>query len=116
MPGAGGLKVYEYRATVKRILDGDTIEAVVDLGFTVHVTVKLRLAGIDCPEMKTPEGLRAKQHLSNLITGKTLCIKVLTKDSFGRWVALLWVEDIKSTAYVNDLMIEAGHAVPYRKK
>ena len=42
--------MYEYRARVKRVVDGDTVDFVVDLGFSVHITIRTRLLGVDTPE------------------------------------------------------------------
>jgi len=52
--------LYTYKARVLRVLDGDTIEAVIDLGFGITITQTLRLRGIDCPELVSKEGKEAK--------------------------------------------------------
>ncbi len=63
--------MYEYRARITRVIDGDTVEAEIDLGFHVSLTVTLRLAGINAPETKgteRPRGLAATRSLDALIT------------------------------------------------
>ena len=42
--------MYEYRAKIKRVVDGDTVDFIVDLGFSVHITIRTRLLGVDTPE------------------------------------------------------------------
>ncbi len=60
--------LYRYRVSVLRVVDADTLEVDVDLGFYTWVRmVKLRLKGIDCPEMSTPEGVAAKEYTTKLL-------------------------------------------------
>ena len=62
--------MYEYRARITRVIDGDTVEAEIDLGFRVSLEVVLRLVGINTPEVHGPDrprGLAAKGHLSELL-------------------------------------------------
>ena len=47
--------MYEYRAKLKRVVDGDTVDFVVDLGFHVHTTIRTRLLGVDTPERGHPD-------------------------------------------------------------
>ena len=47
------MSLYEYNAKVKRIIDGDTVDAYVDLGFKTHLEIRIRLKGIDTPESRT---------------------------------------------------------------
>jgi len=58
---------YTYAATVDRIVDGDTLWCSIDLGFGIAVREKLRLRGINCPELGTPEGERAKKFVEKLL-------------------------------------------------
>ncbi len=111
--------MYEYRARVLRVIDGDTVEAEIDLGFRVSLEVMLRLVGINAPEMRgsdRPHGLAAKQHLSELLLQLTPAdgrIIVQTQkdltEKYGRYLATLIASDVK----LNDRMVVDGHAVPF---
>ena len=111
--------MYEYRGQIKRVIDGDTVEAEIDLGFHVTFTVTLRLAGINAPETKgadRPRGLAATRYLDSLITDLTGGTRELTvrtqkdvTEKYGRYLAVLIVGDVN----VNDRMRTDGHAVPF---
>jgi len=65
--------MYEYRAKITRVIDGDTLKALVDVGFNMHHNVTLRLYGIDCPETRTKDleekkkGFEAKYRIKDLL-------------------------------------------------
>ena len=111
--------MYEYRARVTRVIDGDTVEAEIDLGFHVTFTVTLRLAGINAPETKgtdRPRGLAATRYLDSLITDLTGGTRELTvrtqkdvTEKYGRYLAVLISGDVN----LNDRMLADGHAVPF---
>jgi len=111
--------MYEYRARITRVIDGDTVEAEIDLGFHVSLTVTLRLAGINAPEAKgteRPRGLAATRYLDSLITdltGSTRQVTVRTQkdvtEKYGRYLAVLIAGDVN----LNDRMLADGHAVPF---
>jgi micrococcal nuclease len=101
-----------YRATLERIVDGDTIDVLLDLGFKIHTRQRLRLLGIDTPERGQPGYLEATHELAELLnpTGRPqpLIVHTIKRDGFGRWLATVWVEG--SDTSINDQMIERGHA------
>ena len=110
--------MYEYSCEVKRVVDGDTIDCVLDLGFSVLHKCRVRLYGIDTPESRTrnrdekARGLLAKQFLSDSIKDKEVILKSRLKDSkgkFGRVLAEVWVNGIN----INEDMVKNGHAVRY---
>lgn len=111
--------MYEYRGRIKRVIDGDTVEAEIDLGFHVTFTVTLRLAGINAPETKgteRPRGLAATQYLDSLITDLTGGTRELTvrtqkdvTEKYGRYLAILIAGDVN----LNNRMLADGHAVPF---
>src|SRR5579885_3227048 len=111
--------MYEYRGRITRVIDGDTVEAEIDLGFHVSLTVTLRLAGINAPETKgteRPRGLVATRSLDSLITdltGGTRHLTVRTQkdvtEKYGRYLAVLIAGDVN----LNDRMLADGHAVPF---
>ena len=110
------MSLYHYAATLVRVLDGDTIEADLHLGFEVTLRRKFRLLGINAPEMKTPEGEIAKQALIDKLAGMEIEIfshKDRT-EKYGRYLATLWaIMPDGSRLDVNQFMIVAGFAKPY---
>ena len=77
------LNMYVYKALVKEVYDGDTITAIVDLGFRNQTTIKFRLTGINTPELSKAtreEGLKSRDRLRELILGKEVIIKTQGKE------------------------------------
>lgn len=114
--------MYEYRVkNLTKIVDGDTIDVDIDLGFNISYSQRVRLAGIDTPESRTADkieknlGLESKEYLKNkLKDAKTIIIKTEKPDSsekYGRILGWLYVDD--NTISVNDQMIEEGYAWAY---
>jgi len=110
--------MYEYRAIIRRVVDGDTVDITLDLGFDILYNNRIRLLGIDTPESRTRDleekklGLAAKERVRELCpVGSTVTVKT-TKDGrgkFGRILGEIYVGDVN----VNKLLIEEGHAVEY---
>lgn len=111
--------MYEYRATILRVVDGDTVEAQVDLGFNVFVVQTFRLYGINAPEVNGESrvrGVAATRYLSSLIsqeTGASFKLTIQTKkdkqEKYGRYLAVLIANGIN----LNLAMVNAGHAISY---
>ena len=104
--------MYEYKATLTRVVDGDTLDLAVSLGFNVCLNERFRLYGINAPEVKGVEreaGLRATEWLNATIAGKELAIQTIKdgKEKYGRWLAIIFA----GGANVNEAMVAAGHAV-----
>lgn len=106
------IEKYQYSATVVSIYDGDTITAMVDLGFGVQVKQKLRLARINTPEVRGPQreqGIAARDYLVDLIPeGSEIDVRTIkdTQEKYGRYLAEVFKGDI----CVNDLLVQAGMA------
>ena len=111
---------YLYRAIVVRVIDGDTIDVDIDLGFYVWLkNQRIRLAGIDAPEMRGAErtqGRRSATYLRSMIEGKEIILKTIKgrdgadrRGKFGRWIGRVYLDGQD----INRHMIEAGHAKPY---
>ena len=82
--------MYEYRAKIVDVYDGDTFTFYVDLGFDVWVKSKLRLYGVDTPELRGSDkemGLVVRDYVRDEILGKLVTIMVYKKGKFGRYVA-----------------------------
>lgn len=106
------MRVFTYTGTVARVVDGDTVEAVIDLGFTITVKVHLRLLGINAPEMKGPEateGQKTKDWLASQIEGKEVIIESHGQEKYGRWLAIILVDGES----VNKRMVTEGLARVY---
>ena len=110
--------MYTYRATVTRVVDGDTMDVAVDLGFDIVYNDRVRLYGINTPESRTRDldekklGLAAKDRVKELCPeGSEVTLKT-TKDGkgkFGRILGEIYVGDVN----INQLLVEEGHAVDY---
>ena len=107
---------FVYNCTLDRVIDGDTIDVNIDLGFDVWLNKqRVRLSGIDTPESRTRDlaekklGLAAKDRLVELC-GPALKIKSLGKGKYGRIIGIPYTQDGKD---ICKLLIDEGHAVEY---
>ncbi len=86
--------LYSYKAKLIKVIDGDTIDIEIDLGFDVHINQRLRLYNVDAPETRTKNllekeaGLHVKFLVEVILTNKELYVKTIkTSDKFGRYLA-----------------------------
>ena len=84
--------LYEH-VTLLRVIDGDTIQVAIDVGFRFQTVQTLRLLQLDTPERGEPGWAEARAKLAQLITGPALKVQTVKQDSFGRWLAHIWVGD-----------------------
>ena len=112
--------MYTYKAKLIRIVDGDTIDAEIDLGFDTIVRKRIRLYGINTPETRTKDmtekekGLAAKQRLTELLSGEFIVETILNKrGKYGRVLGVVYTmnNDIKTN--INETLVSEGHAVKY---
>jgi micrococcal nuclease len=105
--------MFEYQCEVIRVVDGDTVDAKIDLGFRIAFETRFRLTGINAPEMNTDAGKRAKQRLAELMpVGARMKVRS-EKDrteKYGRYLGTFIDSDGHD---VNSRMVLEGHAVPY---
>ena len=120
---------YIYRIkSVLKVVDGDTIDAAIDLGFDISLTKRIRLAGVDTPESRTTDanekklGLEVKEWLKKKLEGQTdVIVKTELPDStekYGRILGHLFIGDKEVSAVnkkksVNQMMIDEGYAWEY---
>lgn len=108
--------MYEYKAIVTRVIDGDTFVADVDLGFNIwaHKQV-IRMDGINCKELATAEGVLAKNRLIELIENKVVLIKTKKdkKEKYGRWLGTVLLEENNTVTDINEKMIVEKMAVKF---
>jgi micrococcal nuclease len=110
-----------YVKKVTKIVDGDTIDVEIDLGFDISFSSRVRLAGIDTPESRTKDkaekalGLEAKAYLKHAVdSAKTIVIKtekINSSEKYGRILGWLYLDG--DTVSMNDHMINDGHAWGY---
>lgn len=114
--------MYEYYVRkVENVVDGDTIDVLIDLGFDILFASRVRLAGIDTPESRTKDlkekalGLEAKEYLKkHLKDAKSVVIKTEKMDSSEKYGRILgWVYVDGNTISINDMMINDGYAWGY---
>ena len=111
--------MYEYKATVTRVIDGDTIDVDIHLGFDVVLSKqRIRLYGIDTPESRTRNkeekirGLISKDYVKdNCYVGSTIRLQSKERGKFGRILGVIYKDG--DTISINQKMIEEGFAVPY---
>ena len=110
--------MYSYVATVRRVVDGDTVRVDIDLGFGVWLhNQSIRLAGIDAPELRGESYARGKESseaLRKRIEGKDVQLKTSkdAKGKYGRWLAVVY-DDVGN---VNDWLIAKGFAAAWRPR
>tara|TARA_B100000519_G_scaffold185856_1_gene181381 strand:- start:581 stop:1030 length:450 start_codon:yes stop_codon:yes gene_type:complete len=122
--------MYEYKCNVVKVVDGDTVDVDIDLGFGIWMKdERVRIMGIDTPESRTRDlvekkfGLAAKEKLTELLQGTPVLKTQINKDGedmkgkFGRILGDFIVDDgyggYENGSLVTEIMILEGHAVPY---
>ena len=109
--------MYIYSAKCLKVVDGDTIDARVDLGFDTFKKIRIRLVGINAPESRTRDleekerGLAAKARVKQLMSESKNQFVLHSQGvgKFGRCLAEIFLGESK----LNDILINEGHAVPY---
>jgi len=104
--------MYNYKAKIIKVYDGDTVTAEIDLGFKIVFTEKIRLYGINAPELKGIErtkGLVSRDRLRELILGKEVNIITLKdkKGKYGRYIATIFLDNKN----INELLVKEGLAI-----
>jgi len=114
--------LYTYQATVSRVVDGDTLVLHIDLGFDSWIEQKLRLRGIDAPEMSTVLGMAAKDHVKKISNSVSLVVcKTYKEDKYGRYLADIFYsckeKDPQVIAregiFLNQELVDQGYATVY---
>lgn len=103
--------MFTYHAVITNIVDGDTVDMVIDVGFYLTYSTRARLSGIDAPEPRGAtrrKGDAATDHLESMIPpGTKVVVRTSKDDSFGRWIVEIWLNGEN----VNEVMVKDGHAV-----
>ncbi len=106
--------MYEYQARIISVYDGDTVNADIDLGLETHRLIKIRLYGINAPEMTGDTrmaGLMARDILRARILDKVVVMRTIKDrtEKYGRYLGIISDDN----GVVNDWMVSSGHAVVY---
>ena len=108
--------MYEYNAVIVSVYDGDTLTANVDLGFKMCAKkIKLRLLGVDTPEIRTKDldekanAIKARDRVKELCLDRDVVITTSKKGKYGRWLASISIDG----ADLAGILISEGHALPY---
>ena len=121
---AGVEETYTYIAQLRRVVDGDTLEVTLDLGFGIELEETIRLRGIDAPEMPTERGIAARDFvMRTLAEAPRLVVTTRYPDRYGRYLGDVWyldgVRDGRKIAaqgsLLNGELVEAGLAARYRR-
>jgi len=106
---------YIYVCEIVKVVDGDTIDCAVSLGFDVSVRQRIRLYGVDAPESRTRDleqkkyGKASKRFVKDFLSSDQILLKTREKGKYGRYLGDFCVAD----KWLCDEMIKAHHAVPY---
>ena len=105
---------YDYQARILKVVDGDTCDVIVDLGFRIFIEQRVRLFGVNAPEMSSTDsarGIAARDWLvAELPLGSSVIIRTAKpRDKYGRWLATVFVSD----ANINERLLASGLAEPY---
>lgn len=112
--------MYEYKCSVIKVVDGNTVDAYIDLGFNILIKQRIKLYGIITPDLQnTDESIRnkavaAKARLLELLGKEFICATIMNKRSkAGRILGNVYIEYNDRRIDVNQTMIDEGFAVPY---
>ena len=115
----GDIELYNFRVKqVTKIVDGDTFDCILDLGFDVLLEGRVRMLGIDTPESRTRDleekayGLLAKEWLVDHMKGEDIIVQTVVDNEKGKFGRILGTVIVDGTN-INDQMISEGHAVKY---
>ena len=108
--------MYEYKAKIERVVDADTIDVSIDLGFDVWTKQRVRVAGLNAAEKNTQEGKNAIEYAKTVLKhGMEVLLRSHQdkREKFGRYLAEIWIT--KDESY-NEKLLKLGYAVPYDGK
>ncbi len=108
--------VYEYKVKLLKVVDGDTVDFMFDLGFNIKIKLRIRLARINTPELRGKEkkaGLAAKKFVRDMLeSAQEIIVKTTKQGKYGRYLGEIYykVEGDNSKFNLNDLLLEDGYA------
>ena len=123
--------MHKYAFSLKRVIDGDTIDGLIDLGFGISVNKRIRLLGINAPEIRLQskikcsiaraeekkKGLECKAKLQELLNGRNKKLIIETErdksGKYGRVLGTIFVEESGSITNINNLLLLTGYVKKY---
>jgi len=108
--------MYKYNAVIDEVIDGDTFDATIDLGFSTLKKERLRLKGVDTPEMRTSNNreknaaILVTEFVKHLLKDRELVIKTNKKGGFGRYIADIY---LPQGGTLSDFLLKRGLAREY---
>lgn len=112
------MKFYHYTAVCTNVVDGDTIDVTIDVGFKMTTTQRVRLIDIDTPERGQDGYYDSKEFVAERIMDKKVGLVTHKSDAFGRYLAEVFVplvDDFEEVYSLNELLLHNALAVPYIK-
>ena len=103
--------MFKYNAVVDYVVDGDTVDLSIDLGFDIWHKVRVRLLGIDTPEKWFEYGKVVKQYVKQSLEGKQVQIVSTKQDKYGRYLVQIYLPGFRET--FNQHLIDQGMAKSY---
>lgn len=113
--------MYEYKARVTTVVDGDTVDVEIDLGFRITTKQRCRLSGINAPETKGAEktaGGAAKDFVFHWLQANGWDVLIRSEkpyadDKYGRFLVIIYTVNARVEESLNAAMVRTGHAVIY---
>lgn len=114
--------MYQYQGRVTKVVDGDTLDVEVDLGFKVNIGIRLRLRGLNTPEVRGPEreeGLKAKAFVKRKVEKARVVVNTYKVGKYGRYIADVFFLNKRTKSYqeilkrgtcLNELLLKKGLA------
>jgi micrococcal nuclease len=97
---------------ITNIVDGDTLDGFVDLGYRIWTEQRFRLLGVNTPERGKLGATEATEYVRTRLLNKKVSIRSEKDDAFGRWLAIIFIDGTT----INLELLEYGYAVPYLRK
>lgn len=108
--------MYEYKCRIDRVIDGDTVDCWVDLGFSIWTFERIRVCGIDTPEIRgtqKPQGLISKARVEELLPVDSEAVLCTFKDERGKFGRILGDFEVLENRKLSEVLLEEGLAKPY---
>lgn len=103
--------MFKYKAIVEKVVDGDTLDLNIDLGFDIWHKARVRVSGLDTPEKWFDYGKVVKAYVADLVEFKEVKISTTKADKYGRYLVEVFVEGVEGS--LNDHLVEQGMAKSY---
>lgn len=103
--------MFSYKAIVENVVDGDTVDISVDLGFDIWHRLRVRLIGIDTPEKWFPYGKVVKRYVEQSLLMKHVTIKTTKPDKYGRYLVEVYMDGFRES--FNQHLIDQNMAKAY---